>query len=71
MLISFSQINGAVPLLDPQRKSPATDIICVAFIFVYVIGFSLGFGPTAWVYNTEVPLDDALFRFLRQSLMST
>ncbi|KAL2882568.1 hypothetical protein SGCOL_001769 [Colletotrichum sp. CLE4] len=55
IIMAFSLlINGAVPLLDPQRKSPATDIICVTFIFVYVIGFSLGFGPTAWVYNTEI-----------------
>ncbi|KAK1491619.1 hypothetical protein CCUS01_14233, partial [Colletotrichum cuscutae] len=55
IIMAFSLlINGAVPLLDPQRESPATDIICVAFIFVYVIGFSLGFGPTAWVYNTEI-----------------
>lgn len=29
-------------------------MICIVFIFVYALGYSLGFGPASWVYNTEV-----------------
>ncbi|OLN94101.1 Sugar transporter STL1-like protein 8 [Colletotrichum chlorophyti] len=49
-------INGALPIAYPNNISRAADVICVAFVFVYALGFSLGFGPTAWVYNTEACL---------------
>lgn len=29
-------------------------MVCVAFIFVYAFGYSLGFGPAAWLYGSEV-----------------
>ncbi|KAF6834592.1 MFS monosaccharide transporter [Colletotrichum plurivorum] len=47
-------INGALPLAYPHNISRVADIICVIFIFIYALGFSLGFGPAAWVYNTEI-----------------
>ena len=28
--------------------------MCVVFIFVYAFGYSLGFGPAAWLYGAEV-----------------
>ncbi|KAJ0352232.1 hypothetical protein KNSL1_002880 [Colletotrichum chrysophilum] len=44
-------INGALPLAYQDNK--AANIVCIIFIFIYATGFSLGFGPTVWVYNTE------------------
>jgi hypothetical protein len=38
----------------PGNKSKAADMICIAFIFVYATGYSLGLGPAAWVYSSEV-----------------
>lgn len=38
----------------PDNSSRAADIICVVFIFVYAFGYSLGFGPAAWLYGSEV-----------------
>ena len=29
-------------------------MVCVIFIFVYAFGYSLGFGPAAWLYGSEV-----------------
>ncbi|KAL3302618.1 ascus development protein [Colletotrichum asianum] len=45
-------INGALPLAYQDNK--AANIVCIIFIFIYATGFSLGFGPTVWVYNTEI-----------------
>lgn len=28
--------------------------MCIAFIFIYAMGYSLGLGPAAWVYSSEV-----------------
>ncbi|TDZ35291.1 Quinate permease [Colletotrichum spinosum] len=47
-------INGALPAAYPEGLGRASQITCVAFIFIYAWGFSIGFGPTAWVYNTEI-----------------
>ncbi|PFH59591.1 hypothetical protein XA68_12108 [Ophiocordyceps unilateralis] len=47
-------INGALPLLYPHNSSPAADAVCVVFIFVYALGYSLGLGPAAWVYSSEI-----------------
>lgn len=38
----------------PDNSSRAADMICVVFIFVYAFGYSLGFGPAAWLYGSEV-----------------
>ncbi len=48
------QINGALPIAFPNNASKAADVICIVFIFIYALGYSLGFGPASWVYNTEV-----------------
>lgn len=48
------QINGALPLLYPGSTSRVANAVCVVFIFVYAFGYSLGFGPAAWLYGAEV-----------------
>ncbi|AEO64485.1 uncharacterized protein THITE_2142370 [Thermothielavioides terrestris NRRL 8126] len=47
-------INGALPLAYPNNTNRAADYICIIFIFVYSLGYSLGFGPAAWVYGSEI-----------------
>ncbi|KAK8029750.1 hypothetical protein PG993_011041 [Apiospora rasikravindrae] len=47
-------INGVLGQVYPDNQNRAADIVCVVFIFIYAIGFSLGFGPTAWVYGSEI-----------------
>jgi hypothetical protein len=31
-------------------------MVCIVFIFVYAFGYSMGFGPAAWVYGSEVSI---------------
>lgn len=48
------QINGALPLAYPGNVNKTSDVVCVVFIFIYAMGYSLGLGPAAWVYSSEV-----------------
>lgn len=43
-----------LPLVYPGNVNRAADYTCVVFIFVYALGYSMGFGPAAWVYGSEV-----------------
>ncbi|KAF2278886.1 general substrate transporter [Westerdykella ornata] len=47
-------INGLLPIKYPGNINHAADYVCIAFIFVYTFGFSIGFGPAAWVYGSEI-----------------
>ncbi|TVY38729.1 Quinate permease [Lachnellula occidentalis] len=47
-------INGALPLAYPKNINHAADYTCVIFIFFYTFGYSIGFGPAAWVYSSEI-----------------
>ncbi|KAK6858280.1 general substrate transporter [Apiospora arundinis] len=47
-------VNAVLGQVFPDNQSRAADLTCVVFIFVYAIGYSLGFGPTAWVYASEI-----------------
>ncbi|KAM4062713.1 major facilitator superfamily protein [Hirsutella rhossiliensis] len=47
-------INGALPLAYPNNANKAADAACIAFIFIYAMGYSLGLGPAAWVYSSEI-----------------
>ena len=38
----------------PENTSKIADVTCIVFIFVYAMGYSLGLGPAAWVYSSEV-----------------
>lgn len=48
------QINGILPLVYPNNTSRPADVICIIFIFIYAMGYSLGLGPAAWIYSSEV-----------------
>ncbi|KAK5625933.1 hypothetical protein RRF57_001649 [Xylaria bambusicola] len=47
-------INGVLGQVYPSNTNRAADIVCVVFIFVYALGYSMGFGPAAWVYGSEI-----------------
>ncbi|KAG6096531.1 hypothetical protein E4U30_001446 [Claviceps sp. LM220 group G6] len=47
-------INGFLPLLFPGNVNKLADSICVAFIFIYAMGYSFGLGPAVWVYSSEI-----------------
>ncbi|KAL2059853.1 hypothetical protein VTL71DRAFT_10008 [Oculimacula yallundae] len=47
-------INGALPLAYPGNSNRASDYVCIVFIFFFSFGYSIGFGPNAWVYGTEI-----------------
>lgn len=38
----------------PDNVNRASDYACIVFIFIYALGYSVGFGPAAWVYGAEV-----------------
>lgn len=54
--INEKQINGALPQAYPNNLNRASDYACIVFIFVFTFGYSIGFGPAAWVYGAEVYL---------------
>lgn len=54
MFTDKPQLNGALPLAYPNNVNHAADYVCVLFIFVYTFGYSMGFGPAAWVYGSEI-----------------
>ncbi|KHO01571.1 General substrate transporter [Metarhizium album ARSEF 1941] len=47
-------VNGLLPIMYPGNRSKAADVICISFIFIYAMGYSLGLGPAAWVYSSEI-----------------
>ncbi|KAK0709201.1 general substrate transporter [Lasiosphaeria miniovina] len=47
-------INGALPLVYPNNVNRASDYTCIVFVFIYSLGYSMGFGPAAWVYGSEI-----------------
>ena len=56
LTLAFLQVNGSLPLAYPNNKNHASDYACIVFIFFFSFGYSIGFGPNAWVYGTEVCL---------------
>ncbi|KAI1405040.1 general substrate transporter [Hypoxylon fuscum] len=47
-------VNGVLGQVYPDNTNSAADVICIAFIFIYALGYSVGFGPAAWVYGSEI-----------------
>ncbi|KAI0853641.1 general substrate transporter [Daldinia vernicosa] len=47
-------INGALGQVYPDNTNRAADVVCIVFIFIYALGYSMGFGPAAWVYGSEI-----------------
>lgn len=54
LLTLSPQLNGVLPLAYPDNVNKVADMVCVVFIFIYAFGYSMGFGPAAWVYGSEV-----------------
>jgi hypothetical protein len=52
--LTSPQLNGALPQAYPNNSNHASDYACVVFIFFFSFGYSVGFGPNAWVYGTEI-----------------
>ncbi|TVY35289.1 Quinate permease [Lachnellula subtilissima] len=65
-------INGALPLAYPENINHAADYACIVFIFFYTFGYSIGFGPAAWVYGSEVGSSPPrMARILTQQIFPT
>ncbi|KAI1809515.1 general substrate transporter [Poronia punctata] len=50
-------INGILGNIIPPNSTnhaAAGDITSVIFIFIYALGYSMSFGPSAWVYGSEI-----------------
>lgn len=47
-------INGVLGQVYPDNTNSAADVACIVFIFIYALGYSMGFGPAAWVYGSEI-----------------
>ncbi|KAF3937840.1 hypothetical protein ABW19_dt0207195 [Dactylella cylindrospora] len=47
-------INGILPQIYPNNVNRVADYVCIAFIFIYTFGNGIGYGPTAWVYGSEI-----------------
>ncbi|KAI0377350.1 general substrate transporter [Hypomontagnella monticulosa] len=47
-------INGVLGQVYPDNTNSAADVVCIVFIFIYALGYSMGFGPAAWVYGSEI-----------------
>ncbi|KAJ4299072.1 hypothetical protein N0V90_004316 [Kalmusia sp. IMI 367209] len=47
-------LNGALPQAYPNNVNHVADYVCIMFIFIYTFGYSIGFGPAAWVYGSEI-----------------
>ncbi|KAI1775909.1 general substrate transporter [Hypoxylon cercidicola] len=47
-------INGVLGQVYPDNTNSAADVSCIVFIFIYALGYSMGFGPAAWVYGSEI-----------------
>ncbi|KAF9728735.1 MFS monosaccharide transporter [Paraphaeosphaeria minitans] len=47
-------LNAALPLAYPNNINHVADYVCIFFIFMYTFGYSVGFGPAAWVYGSEI-----------------
>lgn len=47
----FNETTGAVQVIIPNRTASSV-IIC--FVYVFVASFAFSWGPTAWIYCTEI-----------------
>ncbi|PSN59945.1 general substrate transporter [Corynespora cassiicola Philippines] len=47
-------LNGALPIAYPDNMNRSANYVCILLIFIYTFGFSIGFGPAAWVYGSEI-----------------
>jgi len=53
--MAFCMLMEAVlPGAYPNHTNRHADIACIFFIFFFVVCYSLSFGPTAWIYGSEI-----------------
>ncbi|KAH6876334.1 general substrate transporter [Thelonectria olida] len=47
-------INGALQLAYPNQSNSHANYVNIFFIFFFTVGYSMGFGPCAWIYASEI-----------------
>ncbi|KPA39269.1 high-affinity glucose transporter [Fusarium langsethiae] len=47
-------INGALQLAYPGQTNSHANYVNIFFIFFFTVGYSMGFGPCAWIYASEI-----------------
>ena len=47
----FNETTGAVQVLIPNRTA---SYVIICFVYIFVASFAFSWGPTAWVYCTEI-----------------
>ncbi|KAL2807711.1 general substrate transporter [Aspergillus granulosus] len=47
-------INGALQLAYPNQSNASANYCNIFFIFFFTVGYSIGFGPCAWIYSSEI-----------------
>ncbi|KAH7112287.1 general substrate transporter [Dactylonectria estremocensis] len=47
-------MNGALQTRYPNQSNVAANNCSIFFIFFFSLGYSIGFGPTAWTYAAEI-----------------
>ncbi|CAF4458444.1 unnamed protein product [Rotaria sp. Silwood2] len=47
----FNETTGAVQVIIPNRQA---SYVIISFVYIFVAAFSFSWGPTAWVYCTEI-----------------
>ncbi|CAM1501198.1 Fc.00g103600.m01.CDS01 [Cosmosporella sp. VM-42] len=47
-------INGALQMAYPNQSNSHANYVNIFFIFFFTVGYSMGFGPCAWIYSSEI-----------------
>ncbi|KAK5050530.1 hypothetical protein LTR84_003811 [Exophiala bonariae] len=47
-------INGALQTAYPHQINQAANYCNIFFIFLFTLGYSVGAGPTTWIYSSEI-----------------
>ncbi|KAH8703021.1 general substrate transporter [Talaromyces proteolyticus] len=47
-------INGALQTAYPNQSNDSANKVNIFFIFFFTVGYSIGLGPTTWIYAAEI-----------------
>ncbi|KAL1898458.1 hypothetical protein Sste5346_003361 [Sporothrix stenoceras] len=47
-------INGALQTAYPGQENASANYCNIFFIYFFTVGYSMGFGPCAWIYASEI-----------------
>ncbi|CAK7218120.1 hypothetical protein SBRCBS47491_003399 [Sporothrix bragantina] len=47
-------INGALQTAYPNQANASANYCNIFFIYFFTVGYSMGFGPCAWIYASEI-----------------